>query len=208
MRMHPQQKKMVCIGSARTNVKPRSEHWVARVRLCVDCRGVTMLVSVLSVGASYLGTAAGIAQPVALRHASPARTQPPLLQLGGSEGNLDGWGGSADGGTWFGTTLDGRDGEGISPDGMVPPGEDLIEDDLRQLFDLESEDGLTQGSEMDDLAVRCGLGWHTRACAPRVATRNPLRHVPLSCACLRSSCTSSERSWATPTFAPSSRTRG
>ena len=48
---------------------------------------------------------------------------------------------------------DGRDEDGISPEGMLPLGEDLIEDDLRQLFSLEGEDTLLEGTEMDDLAL-------------------------------------------------------
>ena len=65
----------------------------------------------------------------------------------------DGSSGSTDGGTFF-TTLDGRDAEGISSDGMIPPGEDLIENDLRRLFDLDSDaDSMLDGSEMDDLSL-------------------------------------------------------
>lgn len=61
---------------------------------------------------------------------------------------------SADGGTFF-TTLDGRDGEGISPDGAIPPGDDLVERDLRRVFDLDQdgEGSMLEGSEMDDLAL-------------------------------------------------------
>ena len=69
-----------------------------------------------------------------------------------SSNEIDGWSGSTDGGAFF-ATLDGRDADGISPDGMVPPGEDLIEKDLRRVFDLESEGTLLEGSEMDDLQV-------------------------------------------------------
>lgn len=60
---------------------------------------------------------------------------------------------STDGGTFF-ASWDGRDEEGISPEGMVPKGDDLVEQDLRRLFDVEGEgDNLTQGSEMDDLQL-------------------------------------------------------
>jgi len=67
---------------------------------------------------------------------------------------IDGHGAySVDGGTFF-ATWDGRTANGVSPDGVLPPGDDLIEDDLRRLFDVNSEeDGLLDGSEMDDLKL-------------------------------------------------------
>ena len=55
------------------------------------------------------------------------------------DGTLDGWAGSSDGGTFF-STWDGRDEEGVSAEGMFPPGEDLIEDELKQLFNVGSSD--------------------------------------------------------------------
>lgn len=65
----------------------------------------------------------------------------------------DGAASSTDGGTFF-TTLDGRDEEGISADGMIPPGDDLVETDLRRLFDMDAEmDSMLEGTEMDDLAL-------------------------------------------------------
>ena len=84
---------------------------------------------------------------------APQRQSLRQLRMMADLEEIDGTGGTTDGGTFF-ATLDGRDEEGISPDGMVPPGEDLIESDLRRLFDLESEDGLSDGSDMDELKVR------------------------------------------------------
>lgn len=80
-----------------------------------------------------------------------SRTRALLMMASGTELG-DGMGSSTEGGTWF-TTLDGRDEEGISPDGAIPPGEDLIEDDLRRLFDASSESDMLDATEMDDLKV-------------------------------------------------------
>ena len=80
------------------------------------------------------------------------RVSPVQMQLEPSADEIDGWGGTLDGGTFF-STWDGRDEDGISPEGALPPGDDLIEDDLRQLFSLEEEDGMLDGTEMDDLQL-------------------------------------------------------
>ena len=60
-------------------------------------------------------------------------------------------------GNTFWATLDGRDKDGISSDGMVPPGDDLIEDDLKRVFSIDpDEEGLAGDSgfsDMDEMQV-------------------------------------------------------
>ena len=90
---------------------------------------------------------------------TPRRSSPPFSLshrtiLSHPQDELDGWGGSIDGGTMF-AAWDGKGDEGIGPDGVLPPGDDLIEKDLRRLFDLESSDeSLLAGTgEMDELKL-------------------------------------------------------
>ena len=55
-------------------------------------------------------------------------------------------------GNTFWATLDGRDEEGISSDGMVPPGDDLIEEDLKRVFSIDpEEEGLAGDSGFSDM---------------------------------------------------------
>ena len=50
--------------------------------------------------------------------------------------------------------MDGRDEDGISPDGTLPPGDDLIERDLRRVFDLETDgESLFEGTDMDEVKL-------------------------------------------------------
>lgn len=59
-------------------------------------------------------------------------------------------------GNTFWATLDGRDEEGISPDGMVPPGEDLVEQDLKRIFSIDpDEKGIGESgiSDMDEVQL-------------------------------------------------------
>merc|ERR1712183_636075 len=70
-----------------------------------------------------------------------ARRGVPTMVAAINEGSVDGptgGEGSVDGGTII-STLDGRDEEGISLDCTVPPGEDLVERDLRRVFDLDAD---------------------------------------------------------------------
>ena len=97
------------------------------------------------------------APAVAFHSSSPPRlhTQTPQrAHLVMSSDTLgDGAAMSTDGGTFF-ATLDGRAEDRISPDGVLPPGEDLIEDDLRRLFNIDDDgSSMLEGSEMDDLAL-------------------------------------------------------
>ena len=86
-------------------------------------------------------------------------------------------------GNTFWATLDGRDEDGISSDGMVPPGDDLIEEDLKRVFSIDPEEEGLAGdsgfSDMDEVQVlppsphsrRGGVGcvcvWGRGADAPR-----------------------------------------
>lgn len=55
-------------------------------------------------------------------------------------------------GNTFWATLDGRDEDGISSDGMVPPGDDLIEEELKRVFSIDpDEEGLAGDSGFSDL---------------------------------------------------------
>ena len=125
--------------------------------------------------------------------ASRARVSRVRMQVGSGD-SLDGWGGSSDGGTFF-TALDACE-DGISPQGAVPPGDDLIERDLRRLFDMESGgESLDEHSEFDELRV----SWRTHGRA-RVPVHHRLAsHVRARSLLVRSSCSSCARSSATQT---------
>ena len=74
--------------------------------------------------------------------------------MGGREGSSD------DGAFWL--TLDGRGEEGVSPDGVFPPGDDLVEDDLKRLFSIDADEvGATGESGMSD-ADEVQLMWKLR----------------------------------------------
>ena len=48
-------------------------------------------------------------------------------------------------GDTFFSTIDGRDEDGVSPEGVPPPGDDLIEKDLRWLFSVDPSSSLRAG---------------------------------------------------------------
>ena len=88
---------------------------------------------------------------------SPLRRSPhgPLMQTlpssGGSELEA-----SNELGNTFWATLDGRDEDGLSADGMLPPGDDLIEDELKRLFSIDpDEEGVGDSgfSDMDEFQL-------------------------------------------------------
>merc|ERR1712185_483147 len=59
-------------------------------------------------------------------------------------------------GNTFWATLDGRDEDGLSADGMLPPGDDLIEDELKRLFSIDpDEEGVGDSgfSDMDEFQL-------------------------------------------------------
>lgn len=125
----------------------------------------------------------------------------------------DGSASSADGGTFF-VTLDGRDESGVSPEGVIPPGDDLIEDDLRRLFDASSETDMLDATEMDDLKVRTARAAapgadHARRARMRLCVcRASSDDDSVCCPCLsHSSCTNCGRSSAMRTLPGSSKTR-
>ena len=46
---------------------------------------------------------------------------------------------SADDGQFW-LSLDGRDEDGVSPDGVFPPGDDLVEKDLKRIFSIADDE--------------------------------------------------------------------
>ena len=102
------------------------------------------MLALLGAGGSALLGAACTRTPV--RHGA-LRMQAGMLPTGGSELEANN-----EQGNTFWATLDGRDAEGISPDGMVPPGDDLIETDLKRVFSIDpDEEGMAGDSGFSDM---------------------------------------------------------
>lgn len=84
-------------------------------------------------------------------------------------------------GNTFWATLDGRDKDGISSDGMVPPGDDLIEEDLKRVFSIDpDEEGLAGDSgfsDMDEMQVLPPSP--TDRHQPPAPSRSPRGAIPL-----------------------------
>ena len=55
-------------------------------------------------------------------------------------------------------TLDGRDEDGVSPEGVFPPGDDLVERDLKRIFSIDDDEDGASGpsglSDLDEVQVR------------------------------------------------------
>ena len=102
-----------------------------------------MLALIAAGGSSLLVPTVG-RTPV--RHGA-LRMQAGMLPTGGSDLEANN-----DQGNTFWATLDGRDEDGISPDGMVPPGDDLIETDLKRVFSIDpDEEGMAGDSGFSDM---------------------------------------------------------
>lgn len=114
-------------------------------------------VAVALVFAARKPAAAGARRSSPLRRA-PRRAAVRAQTSGDDLG--DGAAMNADGGTFFTkvasdlTTLDGRAEDGASPEFVIPPGEDLIEEELRRLFDLEEDEGgLSKSGDAAEIAL-------------------------------------------------------
>lgn len=115
-------------------------------------------VAVALVFAARKPAAAGARRSSPLRGPFARRHAAVRAQAGDDLG--DGAAMNADGGTFFTkvasdlTTLDGRAEDGASPEFVIPPGEDLIEEELRRLFDLEEDEGgLSKSGEAAEIAL-------------------------------------------------------
>jgi hypothetical protein len=86
------------------------------------------------------------------RHAQVVRLGTPMMQSAmGGAGE-----GDAEMGNTYWTTW--AEEEGITSEGAFPPGEDVVEDDLKRMFSLDATDGGSiSATEIDDMQV-CSEG--------------------------------------------------
>ena len=142
-----------------------------------------------------------------VRHGA-LRMQAGMLPTGGSDLEANN-----DQGNTFWATLDGRDEDGISPDGMVPPGDDLIETDLKRVFSIDpDEEGMAGDSgfsDMDEVQVvpppahTAGSPTHRPAeSSGATLSRNPLTGLPAHHPSTHSPARSPARSPAPPARRP------
>lgn len=68
------------------------------------------------------------------------------------------------------TSFDSKGEDGLAPDGTFPPGEDLVEREMRRLFNVDGDDEEFAADELDELKVSAALALsasltdiHTRA---------------------------------------------
>mmetsp|Transcript_4864 Transcript_4864/g.14049 ORF Transcript_4864/g.14049 Transcript_4864/m.14049 type:complete len:132 (+) Transcript_4864:26-421(+) len=60
------------------------------------------------------------------------------------------------GDTWF-TSFDSKGEDGLAPDGTFPPGEDLVEREMRRLFNVDGDDEEFAADEIDELKLMMRL---------------------------------------------------
>jgi hypothetical protein len=202
--------RVFCHLAVASNTSPPSAS-LMRAAALVAATGIAA-ANALSVGIPPVSTTAASSRLAASIERRSECTRARLLMIGSTELG-DGSASSADGGTFF-VTLDGRDESGVSPEGVIPPGDDLIEDDLRRLFDASSETDMLDATEMDDLKVRTARAAapgadHARRARMRLCVcRASSDDDSVCCPCLsHSSCTNCGRSSAMRTLPGSSKTR-
>ena len=168
-----------CAG---TTILAKTSHGLLRdVHLTLSFQGRDDMLALIAAGGSSLLVPTVGRTPV--RHGA-LRMQAGMLPTGGSDLEANN-----DQGNTFWATLDGRDKDGISPDGMVPPGDDLIETDLKRVFSIDpDEEGMAGDSgfsDMDEVQVRrrqphtAGSPTHRQAeSSGATLSRNPLTGLP------------------------------
>jgi len=85
----------------------------------------------------------------------PSRLPQTPRLLPSSSVRMDGvTGGDADIGDTFFATWDGKTEDGLGPDGMIPPGNDLVERELKRIFNVDSSpNGTFTADEVDEVML-------------------------------------------------------